>query len=56
MRSFYSACTMWVMLTIAAAAPAAEYKIKPPTAEQAKEYKLDTKFYKKCHRRPISER
>ena len=42
---------MWVMLTIAAAAPAApaaEYKIAPPTAAQAAEYKLDTKFYKKC--------
>jgi len=36
------------MLTIISAAPAAEYQIKPPTAAQAKEYNLDTKFYKKC--------
>jgi len=39
---------MCVMLTIASAAPAAEYKSAPPTAAQAAEYKLDTRFYKKC--------
>ena len=48
MRSFYTACAMCVILAIAPAAPAAEYKIAPPTAAQAAEYKLDTKFYKKC--------
>ena len=52
MRSSYSARSMWVMLLIvaaaSAAAPAAEYQVKPPTAQQAVEYKLDTKFYKKC--------
>ena len=52
MRSSYSARSTWVMLLIvaaaSAAAPAAEYQIKSPTAAQAAEYKLDTKFYKKC--------
>jgi len=52
MRNSYSARATWVMLMIVAMAPAAygaaEYKIAPPTTAQAAEYKLDTKFYKKC--------
>ncbi|MDP6544907.1 MAG: hypothetical protein QGH60_13010 [Phycisphaerae bacterium] len=49
MRNPYLACTTLALLTFSAAtAAAAEYKIAPPTAAQAAEYKLDTKFYKKC--------
>jgi hypothetical protein len=52
MRTVHSTIAMLaILLTLATAstiAQAAEYKTKPPTAAQAKEYQLDTKFYKKC--------
>jgi len=34
----------------APSAPATQYEIKPPTDQQAAEYKLDPNFYKKCTR------
>jgi hypothetical protein len=37
-----------VALSIGERAIAGKYVIKPPTEEQAQEYKLDTDFYKKC--------
>ncbi|MBT3198721.1 MAG: hypothetical protein HN350_02295, partial [Phycisphaerales bacterium] len=46
-RSSYIACTLGALLTIAASAPAAEYKIAPLTKANAEKYKLDTNFYKK---------
>jgi len=48
MRSFNAACAAFALLAITTLAPAAEYKIAAPTKAQAQEYKLDTKFYKKC--------
>ena len=47
MRSSYLTCTIWTLLTIAAMAPAGEYKIAPLTKATAEKYKLDTNFYKK---------
>jgi len=56
MRNVIVVCKSFVMLLIltAVAAPAfssleaCTYEIKPLTDEQAKEYQLDTSFYKKC--------
>jgi len=48
MQTSYIACLLWATTIAPAATPSGEYKIAPPTAAQAQEYKLDTGFYKKC--------
>ncbi|MDP6633980.1 MAG: hypothetical protein QGG42_03710 [Phycisphaerae bacterium] len=48
MRSFRSVCATLTILAISTIPAVGEYKIAPPTKAQAEEYKLDTKFYKKC--------
>ncbi|MCP4377792.1 MAG: zinc-dependent peptidase [bacterium] len=48
MRTSRLTCLICILLASIATACDAKYKINPPTKKQVAEYKLDTKFYKKC--------